>query len=118
MASLTTAMSVGLPRPDRSKTADTIFLYKLSSSSRVRARLSVISLSTGCKRDSNTRLCSSRKSAERKKQNDRLKVEYSLNKPVCHDVTCLFITQTTGITESNRISLWHMYLQGRIILLR
>jgi len=55
VASLTTAMSVGLPRPDRKRTADTILRYKLSSSSRVLARLSVISRITGCKRDSKTR---------------------------------------------------------------
>lgn len=69
VASLTTAMSVGLPNPDRSRTAETIFLYKLSSSSRVLARLSVISLSTGCKRDSNTLLCSSKKSSINNKDN-------------------------------------------------
>ena len=62
VASLTTAMSVGLPRPERRRTADTILRYRLSSSSRVLARLSVISRITGCKRDSSTRWCSSRKS--------------------------------------------------------
>ena len=63
VASLTTAISVGLPRPERRRTADTILRYRLSSSSRVRARLSVISRMTGCRRDSSTRRCSSKKSA-------------------------------------------------------
>ena len=66
VASLTTAISVGLPSPDLNRTAETIFLYRLSSSSRVLALLSVISRNTGCKRDSSTLLCSSRKSAEDK----------------------------------------------------
>ena len=35
VASLTTDISVGLPRPDRNKIAETIFLYKLSKSSLV-----------------------------------------------------------------------------------
>ena len=63
VASLTTDISVGLPKPDLSKIADTIFLYKLSKSSLVLALESVISLITGCKRDSRTRLCSSKNSA-------------------------------------------------------
>ena len=35
VASLTTAISVGEPKPDRNNTYDTIFLYKLSNSSLV-----------------------------------------------------------------------------------
>ena len=63
VASLTTDMSVGLPKPDLNNIAETIFLYKLSKSSLVLALESVISRITGCKRDSRTLLCSSRNSA-------------------------------------------------------
>jgi hypothetical protein len=63
VASRTTEMSVGLPRPERSRIADTILRYRLSRSSLVLARESVISRITGCSRDSSTRRCSSRNSA-------------------------------------------------------
>ncbi len=63
VASLTTEMSVGLPNPDLNKIAETIFLYKPSKSSLVLARESVISRMTGWRRESRTRLCSSKNSA-------------------------------------------------------
>lgn len=62
VASRTTLMSVALPRPERSRMAETIFRYRLSNSSRVLARLSVISRTTGCMRWSRTRWCSSKNS--------------------------------------------------------
>lgn len=83
VASLTTDMSVGLPKPDLSKIADTIFLYKLSRSSFVFALESVISLMTGCRRDSRTRLCSSKNSAKRLYKSfviGFVKEHFSLNK--------------------------------------
>lgn len=47
VASRTTDISVGLPKPERNKIAETIFLYNVSRSSFVLALESVISLITG-----------------------------------------------------------------------